>query len=106
MSTEISNPMLVDRKARCSELQHIFLSVQRERVALTECIMRHAAEWDPADIETLIVRAVRVQRVVEKALSHPLVMLRYKLRNSGHGRSRGVRPPRDEPGLSSREGSL
>ena len=82
MSTEISNPVLVDRQARRSELQHVLLSFQRERVALTECLMRHAGEWDPADIETLIVRAVRVQRVVEKALSHPCVMLRYKLRNS------------------------
>jgi len=67
MSTEMSDPLQADREARRSELQHTFLSVQRERVALTECLMRPAAERDLADIETLIVRLLRVQRVMEKA---------------------------------------
>lgn len=67
MSTEMSDPLPADREARRAELQHTFLSVQRERVALTECLMRPAAERDPADIETLIVRLLRMQRALEKA---------------------------------------
>jgi len=67
MRTEMSDPLPAGREARRSELQRTFLSVQRERVALTECLMRPAAERDPTNIETLIVRLLRLQRVLEKA---------------------------------------
>lgn len=67
MSTGMSDLPPADREARRSELQNMFLSVQGERVALTECLMRPAAERDPAYIETLMVRLLRLQRVVEKA---------------------------------------
>jgi hypothetical protein len=53
-----------DADARRWELERAFLSVQRERVALTDAFTRSAVECGSADVETLIVRLLRLQRVV------------------------------------------
>jgi hypothetical protein len=56
-----------DLGARRPELQRAILSVQRERVGLTEAFMGLAVECGAAEIETLILRLLRLQRAVGMA---------------------------------------
>jgi hypothetical protein len=64
MNTEGVDGLPGDLEVRRSELERAFLSVQRERVALTDAFMRSAVECGSAEVETLIVRLLRLQRVV------------------------------------------
>lgn len=73
MSVECTVGPLGSVDARRSELERAALSIQRERVALTEALMRLAGDYMPATIETLIVSLLRLRRVVEAARDRALI---------------------------------
>jgi hypothetical protein len=67
MNAEGADRLADDADARRSELERAFLSVQRERMALTETYVPFAVECGPGGIETLILRLLRLQRTVGMA---------------------------------------
>jgi hypothetical protein len=65
MNAEGADRLADDADARRSELERAFLSVQRERMALTDAFMGLRGECRPPDIEALLVRLLRLRRTVK-----------------------------------------
>ena len=67
MNGKLTHTLTDGAETRRSDLGRAVLSVQRERVALTESFARLALDHGPLAVEALMVRLLRLQRAVAMA---------------------------------------